>query len=676
MIRGFIDMPNRLAEERSLYLLQHADNPVDWYPWGDEAFDKALEENKPVLVSIGYSACHWCHVMAKESFQDDYVAEVMNRHFVCVKVDREERPDVDHVYVEAVQMFNQSAGWPLNVFCLPDGRPFWGGTYFPREDKGHGIVPWPQLLMRIADHFSRNREELLENADNVVKNLTHANNAQTGSPSDWSPGHLLGAARKLCESHDDEFGGFTPAPKFPSPMKIDFLVSLREASACSADEALSRRIDEVVPRTLSFMARGGIFDQVGGGFCRYSVDAQWKIPHFEKMLYDNALLLSTYARAYRRYRSTLFERVTEETIEWLLRDLRGSDNLFHASLDADSDGGEGRHYVWAPEEIAAVLPPEEASAFCEAYDVSPEGNFEGGASNPILLPEDDESRSSWSDARNKLLDARNLRPRPGRDDKELASWNALLVRGLTESSVSFGRKDWLALARDVADAILATHFSEDGSLHASRYPTEEAEGPAFLDDYAFLAEALLGLAAVVDWIDPGASAHYQEEAIRVTEAAMEYYRDSLLPGYFFTSREGEAPAGVRKKLWYDNAIPAGNSSLLRVFSTLRALTGEERWEQEFAEARAAYAKLAMRIPHGTGHALAALVEEAVGIAVISINGPSVDALVRVLASQPYRPVHLRAVEDPDARPGYALCVNKTCLPPTVDADAVTQALFE
>ena len=675
MTGSFIVMPNRLAQERSLYLLQHADNPVDWFPWGDEAFAKAREEDKPVLVSIGYSACHWCHVMARESFGDDYVAEVMNRHFVCVKVDREERPDVDHVYVEAVQMFNQSAGWPLNVFCLPDGRPFWGGTYFPREDKGGGLVPWPQLLMRIADHYARSKDELAENADNVVKNLVHANDAQTGSPREWSPRILLEAARKLCSAHDDEFGGFTPAPKFPSPMKLDFLVSLRESSACSGDAALAKRIDETAPLTLSAMAKGGLFDQVGGGFCRYSVDARWKIPHFEKMLYDNALLLSTYARAHRRYREPLYAAVVEETIGWLLRDLLGPDGLFHAALDADSEGEEGKHYVWTPEEVAAVLPAEEAAGFCETYDVTLAGNFENGASNPVLTADEPETRRKWAEARQTLLAARNIRPRPTRDDKQLASWNALLVRGLAEASLSFGRKDWLAMARDLADAILFTHFPADACPHSVRHPGLAASGPAFLDDYAFLAESLLSLASVIDWLDPGTSCHYQAEAVRVVEAAMERHRDPSRPGFFFTANEDEAPGGARKKLWYDNALPAGNSSLLRVFSTLRALTGEEFWEQQFAEARAAYPKLALRIPQGMGHALSSLVEEAMGIAVVTIKEASVEAIAQALAAQPYRPVHIRVTEAKDAPVGYTLCVNETCLPPAEEVASIIQALF-
>ena len=295
-------MPNQLSHQSSLYLQQHANQPVQWMPWTQEAFDIAKKLDKPIILSIGYSACHWCHVMSVESFQDSYIASIMNRHFVCIKVDREERPDIDQTYLEAVRMFNQSAGWPLNVFCLPNGRPFWGGTYFPKEDKGGEIVPWPQVLMRISEHYKREKGELEENANNVVSNLLHANNALSSRANEWNNKLLLSAAKSICDSHDDIEGGFTPAPKFPSPMKIDFLLSIRESQAVRLNENFSDKIDLSITATLSKMACGGIYDHLGGGFFRYSVDSKWQVPHFEKMLYDNALLLSTYSRAFQRFK--------------------------------------------------------------------------------------------------------------------------------------------------------------------------------------------------------------------------------------------------------------------------------------------------------------------------------------------------------------------------------------
>ena len=667
-------MPNRLADESSLYLRQHAENPVDWRPWGDEAFATAKEKDKPVLISIGYSACHWCHVMAHESFEDSYVADIMNSHFVCVKVDREERPDVDHLYVEAVRMFNQSAGWPLNVFCLPDGRPFWGGTYFPREDNGQGIVPWPQLLMRVADHYRRKKDEIVDNAENVVKNLLHSNDAHSTEENDWQNGLLLEAASAVCSAHDDKLGGFTPAPKFPSPMKMDFLLALRESEVCSNMTHLAERIDLVVPRTLNAMGRGGIFDQVGGGFARYSVDAAWKIPHFEKMLYDNALLLATYARANRRYPNPLFAAIAEETVTWLQREMQAPEGGFYSSLDADVEGEEGKSYVWNPAEITQVLGEEDGAAFCEAYDVSPEGNFEKGSSNPVLVTDDFARRQTLAPLREKLLAARSKRTAPGRDEKQLTAWNALLIRGLAEAAFSFGRKDWLALARETADWLWDNLRESDGALHAVRYPGKDAAGPAFVDDYAFFAEALLTLTSIVDWLDPGASADYQANAGELSEAAIDRFRDPALPGCFFTASDQAAPAETRQKRWYDNALPSGNSALLRVFASLNLLTGEERWFREFAESRAAYPKLALRAPQGIGHALAALAEQAIGIAVVKIKGVPIEPLVQILRQKPYRLTHLRAVEDEEQPVGYQLCVGPECQPPVEDPAEIARLL--
>jgi uncharacterized protein len=668
-------MSNRLEKESSLYLRQHAENPVNWYPWGEEAFVAAREEGKPLLVSVGYSACHWCHVMARESFENAYIADIMNNHFICVKVDREERPDIDHVYVEAVQMFNQSAGWPLNVFCLPDGKPFWGGTYFPAEDKGQGIVPWPQLLMRIADHYKRTKEEMVENAENVVKNLVHANDAQSSGDVQWDHGVLLEAARNLCSSHDDEHGGFSPAPKFPSPMKMDFLLTIRESHACSQTLGMGERIDAIALKTLSIMGRGGLFDQLGGGFARYSVDDEWKIPHFEKMLYDNALLLATYSRAMRRIPDPLFAAVAEETVQWLILDMLSPEGGFYSSRDADSEGEEGKHYAWTPEQVKEILGENEGTTFCEAYDVTIEGNFEQGTSNLVLLCLDFEKRLSLASHRKKLLEARSKRTAPTRDEKQVTAWNALLIRGLAEAGFAFGRKDWLTLARDTADWVWDKLRDEDGTLHAVRYPGANASGPGFLDDYAFLAEALITLASFIDWIQPGASATYQARGIELAETALARFRDPELSGFYFTADDQEAPAKARKKLWYDNALPSGNSSLLKVFASLQQLTGEPRWFREFSKARAAYPNLARRVPQGIGHALAALGEQAIGIAVIKIKDAPIEPLVEILRQKPYRLIHLRTTEAAEQPRGYQLCVGTECKEPSENASEILRLLY-
>ncbi|MEM1296428.1 MAG: DUF255 domain-containing protein, partial [Verrucomicrobiota bacterium] len=449
-------MSNRLAEESSLYLRQHAENPVDWLPYGEEAFTKAEEEDRPLLISIGYSSCHWCHVMAHECFESDYIARLMNKHFVCVKVDREERPDVDRVYMEAAQMINQHGGWPLNVFCLPDGRPFYGGTYFPPKDLGQGLIPWPQLLMRISDYFQNRRSELEENAGNIVSNLEHMSDAVIKDGKDWSPRTLLDAVRRIVESLDQENGGFGGAPKFPPSMVLQFLMAMRQTRALGNEfPQLADQVDHAVQLTLERMARGGLFDQVGGGFCRYCVDVEWVIPHFEKMLYDNALLIEVFAEGWARYREPLFERVVAETVEWLEREMRLESGLYAASVDADSPEGEGRFYCWTPTQLKEVLGEEEAGRFSQCYRVTEAGNFE----DQLSYPQCDgsiEERDALKDARDRLWTVRSKRPAPGRDDKELTFWNALTARALFRAGFVFNRPEWIQRAAEIDRRIAAT----------------------------------------------------------------------------------------------------------------------------------------------------------------------------------------------------------------------------
>jgi len=458
-------------------------------------------------------------------------------------------------------------------------------------------------------------------------------------------------------------------------MKMDFLLALRESHACSQTEGIGERIDEAIRKTLTAMGRGGIFDQIGGGFARYSVDGEWKIPHFEKMLYDNGLLLSTYARAARRRSDPLFDAIVTETILWLRQDMLSPEGGFYSSRDADSEGEEGKHYAWTPEGIKEILGEEDGSTFCEAYDVTTEGNFEHGTSNPVLLTDDFEKRQALAPLRAKLLEARSERPAPARDEKQVTAWNALLIRGLSEAGFAFARKEWLALARDTADWAWDNLRDEDGTLHAVRYPGQKATGPGFLDDYAFLAEALISLSSFVDWIEPGASETYQARAIELVDIALSRFRDSKLPGFFFTADDQEAPAQARKKLWYDNALPSGNSSLLRVFASLHQLTGEQRWFREFSEIRDGYPNLAKRVPQGIGHALAAIAEQAIGIAVIKIKDAPVEPLVEVIRQKPYRLVHLRVTEDAEQPTGYQLCVGTECKEPSEDVSEVTRLLY-
>ncbi|HKJ90066.1 MAG TPA: thioredoxin domain-containing protein, partial [Oceanipulchritudo sp.] len=610
-------MPNRLAHEDSLYLQQHADNPVDWYPWGGEAFTRARAEDKPVLVSVGYSACHWCHVMAHESFEDAYIAKLMNTHFVCVKVDREERPDVDQIYMDAVQMLNGHGGWPLNVFCLPDGRPFAGGTYFPPDERrGPNMVPWPQLLMRISDFYTRQREDLEENARAIIGNLEATNSPHHATGDPVTPADFLNATGKLLESHDSEFGGFGSAPKFPPSMTLDFLLAMRSSATVEMKYPdTARSIDLAVNRTLTGMAHGGIFDQVGGGFSRYSVDPHWLIPHFEKMLYDNALLIDIYSKAAQRYPKPLYGQIVSETISWLEREMRAPGGGFHAALDADTEGEEGRTYLWNPEGVQAVLGETEGARFCEVYGITPEGNFENtGLSNPALLNGDPATRDNLAEARAQLLEARNGRAQPGLDTKCLTSWNGLLVRGLARAGWAFGNAKWVSAAESLAEWIWSTLRDGEDRLHTVAY-NGKARGNGHLDDYANTIEGFLALCAVIDWVRPGASTTWLERARRLTESVQIHFKDSAAVGYFFTSDDHEALIH-RKKDWFDNATPSGNASLAHAFTALEALTGEAEYGAEAGRLKVAYPGIVNAAPAAAGHALSAFVNKAVGIAVI------------------------------------------------------------
>jgi uncharacterized protein YyaL (SSP411 family) len=708
---------NRLAKEPSLYLRQHAENPVDWHPWGEEAWAKARAEDKPVLVSIGYSACHWCHVMAHECFEDAYIADLMNRHFVCIKVDREERPDVDQIYMEAVQMITQHGGWPLNAFCLPDGRPFFGGTYFPPTDNDRGIVPWPQLLMRVADFYGKQKAELMENAHNIVHNLQHANTPQGASGQPLANRALLQAAQNIAARHDETWGGFGGAPKFPPAMALDFLLAVRGTAAADRNPALAKQLDTAANTTARAMAHGGIFDQFGGGFCRYSVDARWLIPHFEKMLYDNGLLLDIYAKLFRRYGNPLYAAVCEETVGWLTREMRHPQGVFYAALDADTDGHEGATYVWTPEQVREALGEKDAAAACLAYGISPGGNFEHGLSNPALAEEDFGKRQALAPARAKLLAARAQRKQPARDEKIVLAWNALVIRGLAEAAWALGRKEWFTLARQAADWLWEnlrkekqgtgskerrarlqpvyywgnsndeTRMTKKAGEESEEKSGEVAAGPrgeGFLDDYAFLAEALLALAAYADWAEPpafakasagkGLSAVYVARARALVETVRAHFRDAMETGFFFTADDHEALA-VRKKEWWDNALPSGHGALAHVFALLHALTGEAEYAAELTELKKAYAGLAERAPMGVPHALAAFTWDAMGVAVIKVKGPcDWEALRAALAARPYRPVLLVATDDAAQPEGMQLCVGTQCQEATGEAKALAEML--
>lgn len=668
-------MANRLAEESSLYLRQHAMNPVDWWPWCREAFEEAKKRDVPVLVSIGYSSCHWCHVMERECFEDEYIAGLMNQHFVNIKVDREERPDVDQIYMEAVQMVRQQGGWPLNCFCLPDGRPFYGGTYFPPQDVGHGILPWPQLLLRISKHYKEKTEEFLENADSIVKNIAHNNDSRTSVAGEWSNHMLLSGARATCGQFDEKHGGFGSAPKFPPSMKINYLLGVRASAACELGATdLAAKIDKAVPETLIAMARGGLFDQLGGGFYRYSVDDRWEIPHFEKMLYDNGLLLDAYAKAWQRYPEPLFRNVVEETINWLQKEMQADNGGFRSSMDADSEGEEGKFYVWLPSMIKEILGEEEGRSFCEAYNITEKGNFENGTSNPVLSKEKIGVREKFSDMRKKLLDARKERIPPGLDSKQLVSWNALVIRGLAEASWAFGEKEWYSVAQKAADWIWEKMRDQSGCLKAVNYEDTGPAGMGFLDDYAFTIEAYLSMSAYGDWVSPGLSAQYLDRAKELMDKVMNQFRDKAMAGFFFISENHEQLV-VRKKEWFDNAIPAGNSSLIHSLSCLYALTGETSYAKELADFRNACSQNAQEFPHGISHAMTGLTWDAIGVAVIKVKGvKDLTPLHEALTSKPWRKAFIQTTDSPDQPNGYQVCVGEQCMEPSTDLTKVLEKL--
>lgn len=568
---------NRLAHETSPYLLQHAHNPVDWHPWNPEALELARRSDKPILLSIGYSACHWCHVMAHESFEDSGTAAVMNELFINIKVDREERPDLDRIYQTAHQLLNQRAGgWPLTIILTPDNLiPFFSGTYFPKEPR-YGLPGFVDLLRRIAAFYREQRETLHQHEQQV--RAVFAQIEANADAADVTPGReLLTAARdQLAKEFDAQHGGFGVAPKFPHPSQIERL--LRHAALSEGRGVADAESLRMAVFTLERMARGGLYDQLGGGFYRYSVDAEWRIPHFEKMLYDNGPLLSLYANAWRLTQNELFRDVALATGEFLLRELRAPEGGFYSSLDADSEGHEGKYYVWSPDEIDALLDRDLALTARAAFGVEGEPNFEGswhlqfprtGAelADRLNIPAD-AVRERVQLARGALLAARQRRIAPGRDNKRLTAWNALAVRGLAETGRLLQQAHFVTAALECVD-FLRNHLWRDGRLLAS-YSDGEARLPAYLDDYAFLLDALLA----------SLQARWRDEDLRfacaIADALLTHFEDTSSGGFFFTAHDHEKLI-YRPKPFADEALPAGNAVAAFALNRLGHVTGNTRY---------------------------------------------------------------------------------------------------
>jgi uncharacterized protein len=592
---------NRLAAETSPYLLQHADNPVDWYPWGEEAFARARAEDLPVLLSVGYAACHWCHVMEHESFEDEDTARLMNERFVPVKVDREERPDVDGLYMDAVVAMTGHGGWPMTVFLTPDGRPFYGGTYFPPEPR-HGMPSFPQVLEAVSEAYRSRRGDLERQADVLVDAIRQASE-RAPSTEPLTSGLLSGVVPALRRVFDPREGGFGPAPKFPAASTIDLLLRLHAATR--DEEALS-----MARLTLDRMAAGGMYDLLGGGFHRYSVDERWLVPHFEKMLYDNALLASAYLHAWLVTGEERYRRVTVETLDYVLRELRLPEGGLASAQDADTDGVEGLTFTWTEEELEAVLG-ERHPEWLQPFE---DGRF-------VLRGEIPE------EARARLLAAREQRPQPLRDDKALAAWNGLALAALAEAGSRLGRKDYVRAAVAVAEFLLGTLSGERGLLLRS-YRAGEARIPAYLEDYANVANGLVELS----WAT--GDLRWLEEARRLAGLLVELFADSARGGFYVDSAEGDGLV-ARRKEFDDHPTPAGNSMAAFVLLRLARIYGDAELERHAVGVfRLAHA-LMERAPAAVSHLLCALDLHFSDPQEIAVVGTS-DAL-RLTALEGYRP---------------------------------------
>lgn len=635
-------MPNQLIKENSPYLRQHAGQPVDWMTWSSSAFEKADRENKPILISIGYSSCHWCQNMSRENYNDSYVAALMNRHFVCILIDREERPDLDQTYMEAIRMFNQPAGWPLHAFCLPDGKPFWGGTFFPKENTGDGIAPWPQVLIRISEHYRKQPTDLIENANNVMGNLAHTNHAKPVTGQPWNSSLLINAVQKICEQHDDLHGGFTRAPKFPSPMKIDFLLAISESQFVRNDPTIQKQISKCVITSLDSMAKGGIFDQLGGGFFRYSMDRKWKVPHFEKLLSDNALLVSTYSRAFRKYQKPLHQKIIQKTLNWMFNEMGNENEGFGSSLASELKGLEGNYYLWDKEELDFVLGSEVSTSMRDALGTI--DHFPNQSILPRQLHSEEFNKNEYLDCLEKLTRARRKRPRPELDQKRSASLNALVLRSLVDASLALNDLNWLKKAFSLNQWMEENLLGENYEVRPIFYPNQRLNQKyqPFLDDFVFWAESLLYLASVSEIYQCGSSAKFLSLAEKLTLRAKKLFGDGRAGGYFFSQSTLPNPPPIRKKFWYDNALPSGNSSLLRIFCLLFSFTQSKEWETEYLEARDGFPKIAKDSPESIAHALTIIAEETIGIPIIEADPQTFNNLLVNFSEFPHRPIIVKA----------------------------------
>ncbi|MFD8654848.1 thioredoxin domain-containing protein [Streptomyces mirabilis] len=674
-------MPNRLAHETSPYLLQHADNPVDWWPWSAEAFEEARERGVPVLLSVGYSSCHWCHVMAHESFEDEATAAYLNEHFVNVKVDREERPDVDAVYMEAVQAATGQGGWPMTVFLTPDAEPFYFGTYFPPAPR-HGMPSFRQVLEGVRGAWTDRRGEVAEVAGKIVRDLAER---EMSFGSGEVPGEedLAGALLGLTREYDASRGGFGGAPKFPPSMVIEFL--LRHHARTGSEDALQMAQD-----TCERMARGGIYDQLGGGFARYSVDREWVVPHFEKMLYDNALLCRVYAHLWRTTGSELARRVALETADFMVGELRTNEGGFASALDADSDDGTGRHvegayYVWTPRQLREVLGAEDGELAARYFGVTEEGTFEEGSS-VLQLPQQEElfDAEKVAGIRRRLLAARAERPAPGRDDKIVAAWNGLAVAALAETGAYFDRPDLVDAAIAAADLLVRVHMDDRARLSRTSKDGQVGANAGVLEDYADVAEGFLALASVT-----GEGVWLEFAGFLLDQVIMQF-TDPESGALYDTAADAERLIR-RPQDPTDNATPSGWSAAAGALLSYAAQTGAEPHRTAAERALGVVKALGPRAPRFIGWGLAvaeALLDGPREVAVVGPEGhPLTKALHRtaLLGTAPGAVVAVGTPESDElplladrplvqGEPAAYVCRNFTCDAPTTDPDRLRTAL--
>ncbi|PKQ16944.1 MAG: thioredoxin domain-containing protein [Actinobacteria bacterium HGW-Actinobacteria-7] len=645
-------MPNRLASETSPYLRQHANNPVDWFPWGDEAFEKARREDKPVFLSVGYSACHWCHVMAHESFEDEATAKLMNGHFVAVKVDREERPDVDAIYMKAVQAMTEHGGWPMSVFLTPDREPFYGGTYYPDTPR-HGMPSFTQVLERITELWQTQRDEVVGAGARLSAVLAQHRAAAGTSGAPPSRDVLDSAVRGLRRTFDRRYGGWGGAPKFPQPAVLEFLLRRHLATGDTS-------ILMMVTQTLDAMARGGIYDQLGGGFHRYATDAIWLVPHFEKMLYDNAQLARVYLHAWQVTGDTFYRRIAEETLDYVAREMLDAHGGFYSAQDADSEGEEGRFFVWRPDEIVAALhghsadPEGDAQLLMSTYGVTERGNFEGAnilyaaksiaGAGPESARESGDVETRMRVTRATLLEARNRRVKPGTDDKVLVGWNGLMLTAFAEASRALGREDYLNIAEMNAEFVLSQMRDPHGRLRRT-WKDDQPRLNGYLEDYAHYAEGLLEL--YQSTFDPA----WFDAAAGLADEILAHFSDPA--GGFFDTSDDHEELLFRPKETQDGAMPSGGSVAAMVLAKLGEYTGESRYSEAALAAVAGMGEQMAQAPLGFAAWLSALdfiVSPPSELAIVGPDPLPMLALVRVT----YRPNLVVAAKARDEASGISL----------------------